>query len=647
MGLTSGNDIRGNYVGIDRFGTSAVPNTDGIRVINSGVFIESNVISGNSDDGIDISAGPFSGSSFIQRNVIGLDFTGTAGALGNAGHGIHLTDASNVFVGAPGPDRENVVSGNAGSGISISGSSSSNNVIVNNRIGTDATGTLDRGNGLHGIEIADGAQTTTIGIDERTSIYDAFEGNLISGNDGSGILISSAGFVTIAGNRIGAGNSGIAALPNLGDGVTIEASNNITIGGFGGYDANQIAHNLGNGVAAVADPLLAAPSTNVLVRANEIVNNGGLGIDLSVASVSLNDPGETDGLQNFPLLDAVLSAGSTTTVSGSITSTPNTTLELDFYASDAPDATNFGEGQRYLGTLAVITDGAGGATFNQVLSAATVGGEFVTATATGPTLGTSEFSLFLQATTNAPPTIVQDSLLVTVIDPDFDEATWGLPTLIVNEGYELSLTGDFADVDSSPQVTIYWGDGTITTDPQIRAESFSARKVYADDDPSQSESNVYPVIVRVTDTDGSGSAAIGITVRNVRPVVDAFDFDSRLVNEGQTVTLLGTFTDPGSGDYHFVEIDWGDGSGNQTVAVPRGDRSFAATYQYADDGVYDVGFSLFDDDRDPLLPDPGDLGFAYDFHDRIAVANVAPECDDQRRRERRRGPDHFRFGDTR
>ncbi len=36
-----------------------------------------------------------------------------------------------------------------------------------------------------------------------------------------------------------------------------------------------------------------------------------------------------DGLQNYPQLDAVLAGGSATTVSGNISSTPNTTLELD------------------------------------------------------------------------------------------------------------------------------------------------------------------------------------------------------------------------------------------------------------------------------------------------------------------------------
>ena len=140
-------------------------------------------------------------------------------------------------------------------------------------------------------------------------------------------------------------------------------------------------------------------------------------------------------------------------------------------------------------------------------------------TATGAVFGTSEFSAALQANSNAPPTIVQDSLLVTIIDKALEEATYGIPTLVVDEGQELSLTGDFADVDSSPLVTINWGDGTTTTDPIIRKESFSARKVFLDDDPSVSPSNLYPVLVRVTDADGSGSAFIAITVRNVDPII--------------------------------------------------------------------------------------------------------------------------------
>src|SRR5207248_3124461 len=73
-------------------------------------------------------------------------------------------------------------------------------------------------------------------------------------------------------------------------------------------------------------------------------------------------------------------------------STANTTFTLDFYANAVADPSGCGEGQRYLGSAAVSTDGGGDASFNVTLAAATVAGEFVTATATDPGGNTSEFS---------------------------------------------------------------------------------------------------------------------------------------------------------------------------------------------------------------------------------------------------------------
>jgi hypothetical protein len=79
-------------------------------------------------------------------------------------------------------------------------------------------------------------------------------------------------------------------------------------------------------------------------------------------------------------------------VRGKLHSAPNTTFTLDFYASATADPSGFGEGQRYLGSVVVTTDANGNAQFQVVLSAATTGGEVISATATDPTGDTSEFS---------------------------------------------------------------------------------------------------------------------------------------------------------------------------------------------------------------------------------------------------------------
>src|SRR5205807_1357567 len=77
---------------------------------------------------------------------------------------------------------------------------------------------------------------------------------------------------------------------------------------------------------------------------------------------------------------------------GTLTSTPNTTFDLDFFSNPAPDPSGFGQGQTFLGTASVTTDTGGKASFTVTVSPASPTA-IVTATATNTTTGdTSEFS---------------------------------------------------------------------------------------------------------------------------------------------------------------------------------------------------------------------------------------------------------------
>ena len=72
----------------------------------------------------------------------------------NHGDGIQVVNSSGTADRRAGAHEGNVIAANAGNGITIDGSSgnvSSGNVIRANFIGTDATGTRDRGNGGNGI----------------------------------------------------------------------------------------------------------------------------------------------------------------------------------------------------------------------------------------------------------------------------------------------------------------------------------------------------------------------------------------------------------------------------------------------------------------------------------------------------------------
>jgi hypothetical protein len=121
-----------------------------------------------------------------------------------------------------------------------------------------------------------------------------------------------------------------------------------------------------------------------------------------------------NNLQNFPVLTFVLPLpNGETLVTGTLHSAPNTTYTLDFYASATADPSGYGEGQRYLGSVVVKTDGSGNFLFVGELPAVTTRGEVVTATATNQSTGdTSEFSAALivrvQLTGNSSLSVLLD-----------------------------------------------------------------------------------------------------------------------------------------------------------------------------------------------------------------------------------------------
>lgn len=99
------------------------------------------------------------------------------------------------------------------------------------------------------------------------------------------------------------------------------------------------------------------------------------------------------------------------------------------------------------------------------------------------------------------------------------------------------------------------------------------------------------------------SQPLEITVNNVAPAVDPLVLSSAVIDENGSITVDGTFTDPGTLDTHEVVIDWGDGSAPTVISVPLGARSFSATHQYLDDDPtgtpsddYTITATVTDDD---------------------------------------------------
>jgi hypothetical protein len=193
--------------------------------------------------------------------------------------------------------------------------------------------------------------------------------------------------MVIQGNYIGTDITGRVALPNLGDGVSVSGFRNTVEG-------NLIAFNGGAGVTIMHSDSQCA------ILANSIHANGGLGIDLipdiDPDGITPNDPCDADlgsnGLQNYPVITSVTSFRGKTTIEGTLNSTPNTSFTVQFFSNSGCDASGFGEGEKFIGSTTVTTNGNCNATFKVTLPVGVLPGQFMTSTATDPNSSTSEFS---------------------------------------------------------------------------------------------------------------------------------------------------------------------------------------------------------------------------------------------------------------
>ena len=213
------------------------------HVIGGGSSADANVVSGNNSDGIKIV-----GSEDVQivGNFLGTDSTGNL-ALANGGNGLSFENTKDSLI------HSNLSSGNVGSGISIVATSpelASGNKITANYVGVSKSGLNSIANGQSGIAVF-GANGTIIGVGE-TSLR-----NIISGNSGSGIVLTGAVGTEISGNYIGVNSNGLQKLGNRGNGVEVlGGSIGTTIDGI-----NLIAYNGTAGSAILGHGILVADSS--------------------------------------------------------------------------------------------------------------------------------------------------------------------------------------------------------------------------------------------------------------------------------------------------------------------------------------------------------------------------------------------------
>ncbi len=250
-GATS-NDIRGNAIGTNLASTAALPNGSGVRldgvtnhVIGGTAAGDGNVISGNSPgSGVEI-VGPGASNNRVEGNYLGLDFCGI-NPIGNATSGVWIGGAPNNVIGGTAAGAANTISANGFWGVQIDGAAATQNRVEGNFIGTDNSGTADRGNVLDGVRISDAPANMVGGAAAGAR-------NIIAGNDASGVWISgqSATQNVVAGNYIGVDATGAMALPNSAHGVRISDAGSNTVGSLGALGRNIISGNSMHGVAVM------------------------------------------------------------------------------------------------------------------------------------------------------------------------------------------------------------------------------------------------------------------------------------------------------------------------------------------------------------------------------------------------------------
>ncbi|HEY3242471.1 MAG TPA: right-handed parallel beta-helix repeat-containing protein [Phycisphaerae bacterium] len=444
----SGNGVHNNIIGLNASGTATLGNLlDGLAIQNGasdniiGTPGTGNTISGNGGPGVGIYDAD---SNDVQANTIGLNAARTASVPNAQGVLIQVL-VGTADVNLIGGDTEaagNVISGNTGDGVQISGVPLMGfNTIKYNLIGTNAAGAA-LGNGGDGVQIDGGALSNGVSY------------NQILANGGDGVFITGLGTDN---NQIAFNSIGNSNLPNQSNGVFINngASGNSVAGNTirsnlanGAYidlsdgnvlTDNQIEINQLNGVLLTessatfigmagrgnvisgngADGIMLLGAPGNVITANTIRNNSANGIRVAAAGIRIsqnaifandllgidlvpgdgvtpNDAGDADSggnsLQNFPTLTSV----SSTSASGTLNSAPSTVFTLEFFANASCDPSGYGEGASFVGSAMVTTDSGGNAIFSVTFNQTVPVLQFITATATDPVGNTSEFAACVQ-----------------------------------------------------------------------------------------------------------------------------------------------------------------------------------------------------------------------------------------------------------
>jgi len=339
--LGTGNLVQGNFIGVTAAGTKALGNVNnGVYVLTApGNYIggtapgAGNLISGNGISGVYLYNTGTTGN-VVQGNLIGTDVTGTV-AVSNRLDGVTINNAAANIIGGTDLGARNIISGNVDRGVLILSSGATNNVVQGNFIGTDVSGMLALGNHTNGVAISGAAGNLVGGAVPAAR-------NIISGNQGSGVLLILAGASNnfVAGNFIGADVTGTNALANSFSGVTVDGAAGNTIGGTATGAGNVISGNSQNGIYLVD----AGGGTNV-VQGNFIGTDfsGTHALANAAAGVRIEVPGNLVG-GTLAAARNLISGNGQSGIYLFSSSASNNFVQGNFIGTDVTGSTGFGNG---------------------------------------------------------------------------------------------------------------------------------------------------------------------------------------------------------------------------------------------------------------------------------------------------------------
>ena len=331
-GFGDNNIIEDNWVGLDSAGFGAGNDDNGILISEDADnnTVRSNIVGANAGDGILIRNN--SDGNWVWGNTVGMSTTGTA-LRANAGNGVSIigTSTGNIIGtnsdGTNDTAERNLISGNWQAGVRIEADA---NTVAGNYIGTDVTGTLDRGNSGDGI-FANGAANLTI------------SDSVISGNTVNGISFNNVTNSIIDGNYIGTDSTGTVDLGNALKGIQLQDSSGNLIGGSTAADRNIISGNDNDGII-----LWGSGSTLNVIQGNyigvDVTGDSGLGNSADGINIS--------GGANNNTIGGDRTAGEGNVISGQIGAVSDG-IEIDNTGAD--DNKIFGNyiGTNYDGTSAI------------------------------------------------------------------------------------------------------------------------------------------------------------------------------------------------------------------------------------------------------------------------------------------------------